>query len=108
MAEPENRVKVTLEELMVRTLAMTRRAIKLLIEKGIITTGIFAEDFRRKSDLPEAVEFCGALMGILFCARLDRCVVQFNLRLNLVFPLDERTSPSAVNHTFLYLYPRDR
>ena len=36
-----------------------------------------------------------------------RLPVLFNLRLNLVFPLDESLSPSGVNHTFLYLYPRD-
>jgi hypothetical protein len=37
LAEPENRVKVTLEELMVSTLAMTDALSKLLIEKGVIT-----------------------------------------------------------------------
>ena len=37
MAEPKNRVKVTLEELMVSTLAMTDALSKLLIEKGMIT-----------------------------------------------------------------------
>jgi hypothetical protein len=37
MAESENRVKVTLEELMVSTLAMTDALSKLLIEKGVIT-----------------------------------------------------------------------
>jgi len=34
--------------------------------------------------------------------------VQFNLRLILAFLLDEYLSPSVVNLTFIYLYPRDR
>jgi hypothetical protein len=34
MAEPENRAKVTLQELMVVTLSMTDALSKLLIEKG--------------------------------------------------------------------------
>jgi hypothetical protein len=41
MAEPEDRVKVTLQELMVGTLAMTDALSKLLIEKGIITDAEF-------------------------------------------------------------------
>jgi hypothetical protein len=36
-AEPENRAKVTLQELMVVTLSMTDALSKLLIEKGVIT-----------------------------------------------------------------------
>lgn len=32
----------------------------------------------------------------------------FNLAVNLALLLDESLLPSAVNHTFLYLYPRDR
>jgi hypothetical protein len=43
LAEPENRVKVTLEELMVRTLAMTDALSKLLIEKGVITQQEFLQ-----------------------------------------------------------------
>ena len=43
MAEPENRVRVTLEELIVSSLAMPRRAIKLLIEKGVITQQEFLQ-----------------------------------------------------------------
>ena len=42
------------------------------------------------------------------CLGLVCRVVQFNLRLILAFLLDEYLSPSVVNHTFLYLYPRDR
>jgi hypothetical protein len=45
LAEPENRVKVTLEELMVSTLAMTDALSKLLIEKGVITD----VEFKKKS-----------------------------------------------------------
>ena len=41
MAEPKNRVKVTLEELMVSTLAMTDALSKLLVEKGVITDAEF-------------------------------------------------------------------
>jgi hypothetical protein len=44
MAEPENRTKVTLEELMVSTLAMTDALSKLLIEKGVIGD----EEFKTK------------------------------------------------------------
>jgi hypothetical protein len=44
MAEPEDRAKVTLKELMVSTLAMTDALSKLLIEKGIITD----EEFKKK------------------------------------------------------------
>ena len=33
--------------------------------------------------------------------------VQFQAK-NLVFPLDEARSPSAVSHTFLYFRPRDK
>ena len=40
--------------------------------------------------------------------RLDRCVVQFNLRRNPAFLLDNIPSPFAVNHTFLCFRPRDK
>ena len=33
---------------------------------------------------------------------------QFNLTAALTFLFDESLSPSVVNHTFLYLHPRDR
>jgi hypothetical protein len=45
MAEPENRAKVTLQELMVVTLSMTD-ALSKLIEKGIITD----EEFKKKGE----------------------------------------------------------
>jgi hypothetical protein len=44
MAEPEKRPTITLQELMVSTLAMTDALSKLLIEKGIITD----EEFKKK------------------------------------------------------------
>jgi endonuclease YncB( thermonuclease family) len=44
MAEPENRAKVTLQELIVATLSMTDALSKLLIEKGVITD----EEFKQK------------------------------------------------------------
>jgi hypothetical protein len=37
----------------------------------------------------------------------ENLFVQFNLRVNLALLLDEYLSPSVVNHTFLYHYPRD-
>ena len=42
MAEPEKK-PVSLNELMVSTLAMTDAAVKLLIEKGIITEAEFKQ-----------------------------------------------------------------
>jgi predicted transcriptional regulator len=44
MAEPENRAKVTLQELMVVMLSMTDALSKLLIENGVITD----EEFKKK------------------------------------------------------------
>jgi hypothetical protein len=44
MAQPENRSTITLQELMVSTLAMTDALSKLLIEKGLITD----EEFKQK------------------------------------------------------------
>jgi hypothetical protein len=43
MAEPESGKPVTLEELMVSTLAMADAVTKLLIEKGVITEAEFRE-----------------------------------------------------------------
>ena len=43
MAELDNRKPVSLEELMVSTLAMTDALAKLLIEKGIITDAEFKQ-----------------------------------------------------------------
>jgi hypothetical protein len=43
MAELENKVKITLQELLVGTLAMTDALSKVLIEKGIITDAEFKE-----------------------------------------------------------------
>jgi hypothetical protein len=43
MAEVEKDKRVTLEELMVSTLAMTDALAKLLIEKGVITDAEFKE-----------------------------------------------------------------
>ncbi|HYQ97212.1 MAG TPA: hypothetical protein VEO92_02505 [Candidatus Nitrosocosmicus sp.] len=43
MAELDNRKPVSLEELMVSTLAMTDAFAKLLIEKGIITDAEFKQ-----------------------------------------------------------------
>jgi hypothetical protein len=43
MAEPENKTPVSLQELMVSTLAMADAAVKLLIEKGIITEAEFKQ-----------------------------------------------------------------
>lgn len=37
MAESEDRIRLTLEELMVSTLSMTHAVSKLLIEKSVIT-----------------------------------------------------------------------
>lgn len=44
MAPPTNTAKLTLQELMVGTLAMTDALSKLLIEKGILTE----EEFKKK------------------------------------------------------------
>lgn len=41
MAAPDEQQKVTLQELMVSTLAMTNALAKLLIEKGVITDAEF-------------------------------------------------------------------
>jgi hypothetical protein len=43
MAELDNRKPVSLEELMVSTLAMTDALAKLLIEKGLITDAEFKQ-----------------------------------------------------------------
>ena len=43
MAELDNRKPVSLEELMVSTLAMTDALPKLLMEKGVITDGEFKQ-----------------------------------------------------------------
>jgi hypothetical protein len=43
MAEPENRPTITLQELMVSTLAMTDALSKLLSEKGVITDAEFKQ-----------------------------------------------------------------
>jgi len=43
MSQPENRVKITLTELMVSTLSMTDTVVKLLVEKGVITDEEFKE-----------------------------------------------------------------
>jgi hypothetical protein len=52
---------------------------------------------------------CAEVVAVkLFVVKRDSSVVQFNLRLILAVLLDE--PPVAfrrVNHTFLYLYPRD-
>jgi hypothetical protein len=44
MAEPEKRATITLEELMVSTLAMANALTKLLIKKGVTTD----EEFKQK------------------------------------------------------------
>jgi hypothetical protein len=44
MAEDDKQKTVTLEELMVSTLAMTDAVVKLLIEKGVITD----DEFKKK------------------------------------------------------------
>jgi hypothetical protein len=44
MAEPEKRATITLEELMVSTLAMANALTKLLIKKGVTTD----EEFKKK------------------------------------------------------------
>ena len=43
MAEPKKKDAVSLNELMVSTLAMTDAAIKLLIEKGVFSEAEFKE-----------------------------------------------------------------
>jgi hypothetical protein len=43
MAEPENKNPVSLQELMVSTLAMADAAVKLLIEKGVFSEAEFKE-----------------------------------------------------------------
>ena len=39
---------------------------------------------------------------------MHRGVDQFNLRRNPAFLLDDYIAFRRINHTFLYLYPRDR
>ena len=56
MAEPDKR-PVTMEELLVSSLAQTDALAKLLIEKGLITTRrVYAKDFRGTGDVSEATE----------------------------------------------------
>jgi hypothetical protein len=55
MVEPENRVKVTLEELMVSTLAMTDALSKLLIEKGVITDAEFKKKLAEERAAYQAI-----------------------------------------------------
>jgi hypothetical protein len=56
MAEPNTR-PVTIEELLVSSLAQTDALTKLLIEKGLIyARRVYAEDFRRTGDVSEAIE----------------------------------------------------
>ena len=62
----------------------------------------------------EVRRFCRHLLGLncillrLHPTRRDCCVDQFNLRGNPASLLDDFRSPYVVNHTFLYLYPRDK
>jgi hypothetical protein len=63
MAEPDKR-PVTLEELLVSSLAQTDALAKLLIEKGLITREEFyAEDFRGTGDVSEANQSHGSMKG---------------------------------------------
>jgi hypothetical protein len=55
MAEPDKR-PVTMEELLVSSLAQTDAPAKLLIENGLITRRVHAEDFRGTGDVSEATE----------------------------------------------------
>jgi hypothetical protein len=50
MVEPDKK-PVTLEELLVSSLAQTDALAKLLIEKGLITENVYAEDFRRTGNV---------------------------------------------------------
>ena len=53
MAEPDKR-PVTMEELLISSLAQTDALAKLLIEKGLITSRrVYAEDFRGAGDVSE-------------------------------------------------------
>jgi hypothetical protein len=53
MAERENRPTITLQELMVSTLAMTDALSKLLIEKGVITDDEFKKKLGEASHVSE-------------------------------------------------------
>jgi hypothetical protein len=55
MAEPDKR-PVTLEELLVSSLAQTDALAKLLIERADYARGIYAEDFRGARDLSKTSE----------------------------------------------------
>lgn len=57
MAEPDKR-PVTMEELLVSSLAQTDALAKLLIEKGLITREEFMkEDFRKTGSLSQASNY---------------------------------------------------
>ena len=87
MAEPDKR-PVTMEELLVSSLAQTDALAKLLIEKGLITrgAGYFAYDpFGICVRQPVPARFCGA-----------RCIALQDLGLSLVtFPLGKSAWPWA-------------
>jgi hypothetical protein len=61
MAEPDKRL-VTLEELLVSSLAQTDALAKLMIEKGLITPRrVYAEDFRGTGDISETFQSHAAM-----------------------------------------------
>ena len=63
MAEPDKR-PVTLEELLVSSLAQTDALAKLLIEKGLITRAEFhGEAFRRTDCVSKATQSHGSMKG---------------------------------------------
>ena len=61
MAEPDKK-PVTMQELLVSSLAQTDALAKLLIEKGLITRRrVYAEDCRGKGDVSETTESDNAI-----------------------------------------------
>jgi hypothetical protein len=61
MAEPDKR-PVTMEELLVSSLAQTDPLAKLLIEKGAdYPRGVYAEDFRGTGDISETFQSHAAM-----------------------------------------------
>jgi hypothetical protein len=92
MAEPDKK-PVTMEELLVSSLAQTDALAKLLIEKGLITRRrVYAEDFRGTGDVSEALQ-SHAPMNRFFVAHFT-CQVRL-MRSSVVLADNMR---SAIQH----------
>jgi ketopantoate hydroxymethyltransferase len=67
MADETKTDKVTLEELMVSTVAMTEALAKLLIAKGIITD----DEFQAQLSVERRISSCAEAVAITVCGRFS-------------------------------------